>query len=426
MSPSRIDIRPAVLPLSFGENFSIDPLPLNEPTLESPRILVIGGGVTGLVTAWVLLDRGYHVTVAAKEWASFTTEKRLTSQIAGALWEYPPAVCGQHTDKISLKKSKQWSMVSYKIWKCIADDHTLATMAGVRMKPSVFFYPGRIDDNPAWLSKMTEIQNRGIDGFRRDPALVHKYDVSSEFGVVDAYEHLAPIIDTDQAMTWLMTMVRSKGAHFEAETFTGDLFHQEEELCKRFGVKAIVNATGLGSQELASDESCYPIRGGLIRVINNGQDFPKLDAALTISAGAIHNSTDFLFILPRNDDILLLGGIAQSREWNLDLTLESPAIQEMRSRCEAFLPELKNARPDNTYPLAQGLRPFRQRNVRVERELRCSQWLEGNEWKRKPSRIVHSYGQGGAGWSLSFGCAEEVASLVDNVLERLPARRMAA
>ena len=315
-------------------------------------MLVIGGGVTGLVTAWVLLDRGYHVTIAAKEWASFTTEKRLTSQIAGALWEYPPAVCGQHTDKISLKKSKQWFMVAYKVWQRIAADHTLATMAGVRMKPSAFFYPSKIEENKAWFSKMTEIQQRGIDGFKRDPGLVHKYGISSRYGAVDAYEHLAPIIDTGQAMTWLMTMVRSKGAHFETETFAGDLFHQEEEICRRFGVKAIVNATGLGSQELANDESCYPIRGGLIRVINDGQDFPKLNAALTITAGAVRDSSDFLFILPRNDDILLLGGIAQSHEWNLDLALDSPVIQRMRRRCEAFLPDLKSARLDDTYPLA--------------------------------------------------------------------------
>ena len=424
MSPART--YSFIQPLSYGSNFSIDPLPLKEPTPESPKILVIGGGVTGLVTAWVLLDKGYHVTVAAKEWASFTTEKRLTSQIAGALWEYPPAVCGQHTDKISLKKSKYWSMASYKIWKSIAGDHTLSTMAGVKMKPSVFFYPSKVEDHPDWLAKMNEIKKRGIDGFNRDPALVQKYGISSYYGVVDAYEHLAPIIDTDQAMTWLMTMVRSKGAHFETEIFTGDIFEQEEELCQRFGVKAIVNATGLGAQELASDESCYPIRGGLLRVINDGQDFPKLDAALTISAGVVHNSTDFLFILPRNDNVLLLGGLAQAHEGKLDLTLDSPTIQEMRSRCDAFLPVLKNARMDEEYPLAQGLRPFRQRNVRVERELRCSEVVEGSGAYRKASRIIHSYGQGGAGWTLSFGCAEEVAALVDDVLEGLPARPMAA
>ena len=67
------------------------------------HIVVIGGGVTGLVTAWDLLDRGQEVTVVSKEWASYTKDQRLTSQIAGALWEYPPAACGQHTDVIAEK-----------------------------------------------------------------------------------------------------------------------------------------------------------------------------------------------------------------------------------------------------------------------------------------------------------------------------------
>ncbi len=49
-------------------------------------------------------------------------EQRLTSQIAGALWEFPPAVCGQHTDAISLNNSKRWCMVAYKIWDAIASD----------------------------------------------------------------------------------------------------------------------------------------------------------------------------------------------------------------------------------------------------------------------------------------------------------------
>src|SRR5215469_6852109 len=91
--------------LYLGYNFSFESKPQINPTTTSPNILIIGGGVTGLVTAWVLLDRGYHVTIVAKDWASYTKEQRLTSQIAGALWEYPPAVCGQHTDLTSLARS---------------------------------------------------------------------------------------------------------------------------------------------------------------------------------------------------------------------------------------------------------------------------------------------------------------------------------
>jgi len=71
--------------LVLGKNLSLDPLPHQEPTVTSPKVLIIGGGVTGLINAWVLLNRGYRVTVVAKRWASFTDEQRLTSQIAGAL-----------------------------------------------------------------------------------------------------------------------------------------------------------------------------------------------------------------------------------------------------------------------------------------------------------------------------------------------------
>lgn len=62
------------------------------------------------MTAWTLLDHGYRVTILSKEWATFADKQRLTSQIAGALWEFPPAVCGQHTNKISLTNSKRWCM----------------------------------------------------------------------------------------------------------------------------------------------------------------------------------------------------------------------------------------------------------------------------------------------------------------------------
>src|SRR5437667_4543971 len=101
------------IPVVLGKDISLDPSPLRSPTASSPNVLVVGGGVTGLITSWVLLDRGYRVTIVSKEWASHTKAQRLTSQIAGALWEYPPAVCGHHKDAISLHRSKRWSMVTY-------------------------------------------------------------------------------------------------------------------------------------------------------------------------------------------------------------------------------------------------------------------------------------------------------------------------
>ncbi|KIY63623.1 hypothetical protein CYLTODRAFT_457938, partial [Cylindrobasidium torrendii FP15055 ss-10] len=126
---------------------------------------------------------------------------------------------------------------------------------------------------------------------------------------------------------------------------------------------------------------------------------------------------DIVFIVPRNDNTLILGGLAQPHQYALDLTLDSPEIKRMRERCNKFVPGLENADYDPDAPLVQGLRPFRGSNVRVERELRTRK--DG-----QMSRIVHSYGQGGAGFSLSFGCASDVLDLVQELEYEITPTRM--
>jgi D-amino-acid oxidase len=341
------------------------------------------------------------------------SQHRLTSQIAGALWEFPPAVCGSHTDAISLAHSKRWCMTAYHIWDGIASIPALREASGVRMMPSDFFFPDAVEKDAAQASKMKEIMASGVRGFYHGPDIIDERRVDPDYGAVDAYEMMAPIIDTDQAMEWLTDLVASKGARLVTGTIEHDLIDIEDDLLAYHNADIIVNCTGLQGQRLAGDDTVYPIRGGLIRVINDGSDFPKVEAALTITADAVHDSNEIVFLVPRNDNILLIGGIAEPHKRDLDLTLDTPIIQRMRQRCESFLPDLRHARVDPDYPLAQGLRPFRANNVRVERELR-----------RTGSRIVHSYGQGGAGWSLSFGCAADVAFLVDEALAGVPARPM--
>jgi len=106
--------------------------------MPSHHIVIIGGGVTGLTTACELLQRNYQVTVIAERYAN--QENRITSQVAGALWEWPPAVCGRHTDIISLENSKRWCKVAYDRYKGMAANPELSVASGVRMRMAKFFF----------------------------------------------------------------------------------------------------------------------------------------------------------------------------------------------------------------------------------------------------------------------------------------------
>jgi glycine/D-amino acid oxidase-like deaminating enzyme len=398
-------------PLLLSHDISASLEPLQAASSSSSHILVIGGGVTGLTTAWLLLDKGFRVTIISKDWASWNQNQRLTSQIAGALWELPPAGCGPQAVQAHLGRVQGWALESYEIYRELTANPTLAKAFGVRMAPCTSFHLNRIEDDRIKAEKMKLVTGANFPGFRHSLDLIEKYGVNQQAhgGLLDAYEHQAPIIDTDVAMAFLMTLVQRKGAKLCTQTVHGDLHDQENRLLRTYHADAIINATGLGGCETAKDPTVYPMRGALLRVINDGRDFPKVMNAMLISTESSgEHFADVAFIVPRNDNILLLGSLTQRDRPLLDLTVDSPEVQDMRRRCEHLLPALKYARLDPDYPIAQGLRPLREASVRVELETRT----RGGE----RSRIVHSFGHGGAGWSLAFGTARKCLRLVEEVL----------
>ena len=99
------------------------------------------------------------------------------------------------------------------------------------------------------------------------------------------------------------------------------------------------------------------------------------------------------YVIPRSDDTLL-GGQAKPDDWS---AVPDPAIAaEIIARCSRLVPEVTNAR---VLEHLVGLRPGRS-SVRVEAE------------STPAGLVVHNYGHGGAGVTLSWGCAEEVVRLV--------------
>jgi D-amino-acid oxidase len=140
--------------------------------------------------------------------------------------------------------------------------------------------------------------------------LATKHSVSQEAGIVDAYKHTSPVIDTDAYMMWLREVVVAKGGKLITERISGDLLEHEDELLAAYDAQYILNATGLGAFEAAADKTVYPLRGALIRVVNDGKRFPKVTEALVVANDYAKRDDDggIVFIVPRNDQTLILGG----------------------------------------------------------------------------------------------------------------------
>lgn len=386
------------------DSFSTASTPLQAPTKDSARVLVLGGGVIGLTTAWTLLDRGIEVVILSDEWAS-TEKPRLSSQAAGALWKCLPLECGPQAVTANLATNQKWTLESYKVYSALAANPELENV--VELRPCTILTTGAIEGNSVLSNKLDFVQ-KNLPGYRRGYKLFGEYNINSEHagGLADAYEYTAPVINVDRAMSFLTDLVKSKGAVLKTGTIKGDLLDQEFKLLEEYKVDAIVNAMGLGASEAAADAKAYGLHGALLRLINDGSDFPVVRNAMIVSSTKVGESGgDGAFILPRQDGTLALGTISEANGEAADLTLDSHAVKAMRARCEDLLPQLKNARLEPNRPIISGTRPQRWGGPRVEREMR-----------RDGSRIIHSYGHGGAGWSLSIGSAKDTAGLVEGVI----------
>lgn len=355
----------------------------------SKRVLVIGAGVSGLTTARCLIDAGFEVTVLTEKSAELTT-----SVIAGALWEWPPAVCGYHTDSESLRKSKQWSATSYeRFGELAAHPET-----GVRMIPAVFYFRHRVEDNTAERQKMEETMLQ-VKGFEHTPDLIERHGINHSMGLCDAYGYFSPLIETNVYMEWLRNELVKLGCRFEHRKLVQPLTDLEQSLCDEYKVRTIVNCSGLGSIELAGDHSMQPLRGALIRVMNDGSTMPRIATAHCVALDVKVAHPQMIYIVPRGPNHLLLGGIAELGEWNTNIGLGNYApIRDILQRCQEFMPILESAVIDESDPVNVGLRPYRKKNVRLEQDL--------------PYRIIHNYGHGGSGFTFSWGCAEEIVKLI--------------
>lgn len=206
-------------------------------------------------------------------------------------------------------------------------------------------------------------------------------------GFVDGHVFEAPIIDTRTYLPWLLDQVVAAGGRVQTRRVRS---------LARVPGDVIVNCTGLGAAALVGDDSLYPIRGQLVHVRDPGIDRVLLDES---------SEEGIAYVVPRGDDCVL-GGTAQDGDDDLRARPKDAAI--VRERCVRLDPRLADA---TRLADVVGLRPGRA-SVRLETEV-----IRGRT-------LVHDYGHGGAGVTLSWGCATEVVARVAAAVRARPPRAM--
>jgi D-amino-acid oxidase len=306
-------------------------------------VAVIGAGISGLSTAYVLANNGFEVTVLAKAFSP-----NITSNRAAAFW-FPYHVRGDY-------RGITWVETSYQYFKKLSGD-AASGISFIKIVKGI--KEGIVDDN-SWIAFM--------------PANTCK-EVAIELlpkGYSKGFEAEVPLIETQLFLPYLQRILIEKGVQFK-EVNISDL----QAITSQYNI--VVNCTGLGASTLCNDNSIFPVRGQVLLVEPGFPDSIFLD-----------NQTP-TYIVPRQD-ATIIGG---TYEEHIGVeTTEPETLQQLLVKASKVFPELQHKHIIGSWA---GLRPFRE-TVRLEKEANTN--------------IIHNYGHGGSGFTLSFGCAEAVLQLM--------------
>jgi len=182
-----------------------------------------------------------------------------------------------------------------------------------------------------------------------------------------------PLMDTTIYLDYLASRFQKAGGAIN----TNVRFEKLEDVDPKFDL--VVNCAGIGARELVHDADLEPHRGQVAIV-------PKIDK---MKCAIVCDDDPLMYAIPRTNDCVFGG----TNEISDDLDASPTTTTAIVSECARIL------KIDNPRILRErvGLRPFRKSGVRLERE------------KLRDGRTaIHNYGHGGSGFTLSWGCAENV------------------
>lgn len=279
-----------------------------------------------------------------------------TSHAAGAYWwphkAYPQA------------RISDWAEITYKIYV----EEARHPETGIHFEKHLRFC---IDPDESAYARMLVEDWQEIDG--------------RDYGIdcAEAFLMRLPVIDVPKYMPLLRGRVESKGADIQIHKV-----EQIEELFPDYDL--VINCSGIGANRLVNDQEVFPIRGQVVRTTNPGN--------IHASTRIYQKQGEFTLVLPRSEDIIL-GGTSQNGDWCLNPRDED--TQDILSRCQRVVPALKDCDLIDT---SVGLRPGRH-EVRLDME-----------WLAEGQPVIHNYGHGGGGFTVAWGCADEVQHLAQSYL----------
>ena len=326
------------------------------------EVVVVGAGVSGLTCAVRLLEVGYGVRVIAAELpgtgpapAAGKPPPEMCSKRAAAIW-YP-----YHVQP--LKKVAHWGNVSLACYR----ELTEVAGSGVKIVPLTLFFGD--DPGPAeWALLEGCDRERLADG-----------DLPADYAAGIRLQ--VPFIDTTVFLPFVEARVHALGGTLDRRP----PFRSLAEL--RELAPVVVNCTGLGARDLCNDADVFPNRGQVLRV--QAPAVTRWSVALPRGGGPV-------YVFPRSSDCIL-GGTSEPGEWTEQP--EEATLARIQDACRALEPSLTAGY--ERVGEAAGLRPERTSGVRLEAEALGD-----------GGAVIHNYGHGGGGFTVAWGCAEEVAGLV--------------
>ena len=277
------------------------------------------------------------------------------SAVAAAIW-FPYAA--KPAEKVN-----SWSKVTYQKFEELSKiEHS-----GVSFVP--FSVIEQSEENPDWLTALPP-----------SIAIQKEQKIISEKECV-SYTMLLPLIETPIYLRYLQSEFSRLGGNFIQKKIT--------EISDLDTSSVTVNCIGLGSKQLFNDSEVYPIQGQVV----------KLSPSSSIQGFSFEFpfdefSDELVYVIPRKDCIVV-GGSAKENQFT---TTPSEALKKrILERAISVKPELQQLEVQET---VVGLRPGRT-SVRLE-------------WDAELP-LIHNYGHGGAGYTVSWGCAESVYDLIQTM-----------